>query len=76
MKSDLTPKLLAVEKIFQIKKNFYLESCRRGFFLDTILNFIQPVGRASSLSCADGQEEILQIYLLQSLRGLKESWVS
>ena len=68
MKRYLTPKLLAVEKIFQIKKNFYLESCRRRFFLDTILNFIQPVGRASSLSCAHGQDEIVQINLLRSLR--------
>ena len=52
-----------------------MESCRREFFVDTIFNFIQPVGRASSLSCADGQEEILQIYLLRSWRGYKETTV-
>ena len=33
-----------------------MESSLRRVFLDTIFNFIQPVGRLSSLSCADGQQ--------------------
>ena len=75
MKSYRTPNLLPGEENIQNLKEVLFGFCRRRFFVDTILNFIQPVGRASSLSCADGQEEILQIYLLRSWRGYKETTV-
>ena len=68
MKSYLTPKILAAEIFVSKFKEVLFVILPEEVFTLYNLEFNPARRRVSSLSCAYGQEEILQINLLRSLR--------